>query len=96
MHQVVVEQGSKAQTRVQIPAGALARSPGILSVRGNERFYLYYALGSQRVQDQILEDYLETAITDQRIVEIFRRVKYGGEILSNYDIRAEFGAIDLL
>lgn len=82
--------------RALVHRGALARSPGILSVRGNERFYLYYALGSQRVQDQLIEDYLETAITDQRIVEIFRRVKYGGEILSNYDIRAEFGAIDLV
>lgn len=47
-------------------------------------------------KDQIIEDYLEANIPDQRIIEIFRRVQYGGEVLSNYDIRAEFGAIDLV
>lgn len=82
--------------RALVHRGALARSPGILSVRGNERFYLYYSLQSQRIQDQIIEDYLEANIPDQRIIEIFRRVQYGGEVLSNYDIRAEFGAIDLV
>jgi hypothetical protein len=79
-----------------VKRGALARSPGILSVRGNERFYLYYSLQNQRVKDQLIEDYLEANISDQRITEIFRRVKYGGDVLSNYDIRAEFGAIDLI
>jgi len=82
--------------RALVRRGAIARSPGILSVRGNERFYLYYSLQNQRVQDQIIEDYLEANISDQRITEIFRRVKYGGDVLSNYDIRAEFGAIDLV
>ncbi len=82
--------------RALVKRGALARSPGILSVRGNERFYLYYSLQNQRVKDQLIEDYLEANCPDQRIVEIFHRVKYRGEILSNYDIRAEFGAIDLI
>lgn len=82
--------------RALVRRGALARSPGILSVRGNERFYLYYGLQSQRVQDQILEDYLEANSPDPRITEIVRRVKYGSEVLSNYDVRGEFGQIDLI
>lgn len=82
--------------RALVKRGALARSPGILSVRGSERFYLYYSLQSYCVKGQLIEDYLEANSPDPRIVEIFRRIRYGGEVLSNYDIRAEFGAIDLI
>ena len=78
--------------RALVKRGALARSPGILSVRGSERFYLYYSLRSYCVKDQLIEDYLEANCPDQRIIEIYRRITDGGEVLSNYDVRAEFGA----
>ena len=82
--------------RALVKRGALARSPGILSVRGSERFYLYYSLRSYCVKDQLIEDYLEANCPDQRIIEIYHRITDGGEVLSNYDVRAEFGAIDLV
>lgn len=79
-----------------VKRGALARSPGILSVQGSERFYLYYGLPNKPIQEDLIETFLEENLPDKRIVQVYTLIQYGGEILSNYDIRSEHGAIDLV
>jgi len=74
--------------------GALARSKGIISLRGNERFYLYFSHKLAELHDQLVEQFLAENLPD-RIVDLYDRIKYEKEILSNYDIRSEYGSIDL-
>ncbi|WP_290597086.1 MULTISPECIES: hypothetical protein [unclassified Archaeoglobus] len=74
--------------------GALSRSKGIISLRGNERFYLYFSHKLASLHDRLVEQFLAENLPD-RIVDIYDRIKYGKEILSNYDIRSEYGTVDL-